>query len=275
MEQQIKLYGLTDLTLGIYASHLTQTYSLIQATGAEALHITEQAAAFGKSLELLNSIVKRSTAYVSTKKLNEADKTRDHALGVIINIIVAHKTSVIATKQQAALALDAIIAPYKGIANHEKGAETREVAGLISVLSTEVANAHLTTLHLTEELEALILANTEFEVLMSVKLTEEVERTPQTDIDTAELRKQLDAQYAEIVKVVNAYAIVQPTDDINSFITQMNALITLTKRSAASVGKDSKEPDPTNPDTPATPDTPAEPETPDTPTEPATPEAEA
>ena len=245
MANQIALFGQTGLPVGIYASFHDQTNDLIQATGAEALHIKAQAEAYAQSLELLNGIVKRSTAYVSTKKLNDADKERDHALGVVINIIIAHKTSVIASKQQAALALDAMIAPYKGISNHEKGAQTREVAGLIGVLSTEEATAYLTTLHLTEELEALVLKNAQFEVLMSGKLVEEVERTPQTDIETTELRKQLDAQYAEIVQTVNAYAIVQPTDEINSFIAQMNALITLTKRSAASVGKGGKEEEPT------------------------------
>ena len=119
------------------------------------------------------------------------------------------------------------------------------MAGLISVLNTEEATAYLTTLNLTEELEALVLKNAQFEVLMSGKLMEEVARTPQTDIETTELRKQLDAQYAEIVQTVNAYAIVQPTDEINGFIAQMNALITLTKRSAASVGKGGKEEEPT------------------------------
>ncbi|MBQ5693840.1 MAG: hypothetical protein IIV71_01065, partial [Bacteroidaceae bacterium] len=53
------------------------------------------------------------------------------------------------------------------------------------------------------------------------------------------------------VQTVNAYAIVQPTDEINGFIAQMNALITLTKRSAASVGKGCKEEEPT-PETPET-----------------------
>ena len=250
MAIQINPYGLTGLPLGIYTSHLTQTYSLIQATGAEALHITDKAAEFGASLDSLNSIVKRATAYVSTQKLSDADRVRDNALGVLMQIINAHRTSVIANKKAAALALDAIVAPYKGIRDHEKGAETREVAGLISVLNTEEATAYLTTLNLTEELEALVLKNAQFEVLMSGKLEEEVERTPQTDIETTELRKQIDAQYADIVQTVNAYAIVQPTDEINGFIAQMNALITLTKRSAASVGKGGKEEEPTDPTEP-------------------------
>ncbi len=249
---QIQNYGLTSLPLGLYASFHEQTYSLIQATGAEALHITDKAAEYDASLALLNSIVKRATAYVSTKKLNDADAVRDNAMGLIFNIITAHLTNTIVNKRQAAEALDAMVAPYRKIRHHEKGTETREVAGLINVLSTEEATAYLTTLHLTEELEALVLKNAQFEVLMSGKLAEEVERTPQTDIETDELRKQIDAQYAAIVQTVNAYAIVQPTDDINNFITQMNALITLTKRSAASVGKDGKEEEkPAEPEAPA------------------------
>ena len=124
------------------------------------------------------------------------------------------------------------------------------MAGLIAVLNTDEAQAHVTTLHLTEELEALIVKNTEFEIIMSGKVVEEANRTTQTEIETEELRKQIDAQYAEIVQTVNAYAIVQPSETLTNFITQMNALITLTKRSAASVSKDKKEKD--EPEKPAT-----------------------
>lgn len=60
----------------------------------------------------------------------------------------------------------------------------------------------------------------------------------------------------EIVQTVNAYAIVQPSEDINNFINQVNALLTFTKRSMASMGKDSNQEDPTEPDTPDTQETP-------------------
>lgn len=250
MAQQIDQLGMTNLPLAIYCNHHVQTNSMIGAFGTEELHIVNQATAYSASVELLNSIVNRSTAYVSTSQLESADKLRDKALGVLMQVINAHKSSVIAAKEKAALALSAMIAPYKGIGDHERGAETREVAGLIAVLSTDEAQAHVTTLHLTEELEALIVKNAEFEIIMSGKVVEEANRTPQTEIKTEELRKQIDAQYAEIVQTVNAYAIVQPTETLTNFITQMNALITLTKRSAASVSKDTKEKD--EPEKPAT-----------------------
>jgi hypothetical protein len=124
--------------------------------------------------------------------------------------------------------------------------------------------ARLATLALTEEVEALTLKNAQFDVAFNQKMQEEVERMPQTSIDTEELRKQIDAKYSEIVQTVNAYAIVQPSEDINNFINQVNALLTLTKRSMASMGKDSNQEDPTKPETPDTPETPEGGTTPET-----------
>ncbi|MBQ2363019.1 MAG: hypothetical protein II287_05365 [Bacteroidaceae bacterium] len=124
--------------------------------------------------------------------------------------------------------------------------------------------ARLATLALTEEVEALTLKNAQFDVAFNQKMQEEVERMPQTSINTDELRKQIDAKYSEIVQTVNAYSIVQPSEDINNFINQVNALLTLTKRSMASMGKDSNQEDPTEPETPDTPETPESGTTPET-----------
>ena len=101
-------------------------------------------------------------------------------------------------------------------------------------MKSDKATHHITLLGLTEELEALEEKNAAFAAIDDEKLQEEVERLPQKDIDTEELRKQVDEKYAEIVQTVNAYAIVQPTDAIESFINQMNALISLTKPGSSS-----------------------------------------
>ena len=98
----------------------------------------------------------------------------------------------------------------------------------------EEAMAHIATLNLTEEVTLLAEKNATFAAVYDEKLQEEVERLPQKDIDTEELRKQVDEKYAEIVQTVNAYAIVQPTEAIETFIAQMNALISLTKPDSGS-----------------------------------------
>lgn len=234
MATQINVMGFSYLNVGLHNDFHYQAYGKMKATGAQALHIENLLPAYGELVELESSIVRRQTTYVSTVQLNDADKVRDNAMGVILNIITAHKTNTIEAKRSAALALDAMVAPYRGISNHEKRTQTREVAGLLAVLNKEEAMAHIATLNLTEEVALLAEKNATFAAVYDEKLQEEVERLPQKDIDTEELRKQIDEKYAEIVQTVNAYAIVQPTEAIEAFIAQMNGLISLTKPGSSS-----------------------------------------
>ena len=261
MATQINVMGFSYLNVGLHNDFHYQAYGKMKATGAQALHIENLLPAYGELVELESSIVRRQTTYVSTVQLNDADKVRDNAMGVILNIITAHKTNTIEAKRSAALALDAMVAPYRGISNHEKRTQTREVAGLLAVLNKEEAMAHIATLNLTEEVTLLADKNATFAAVYDEKLQEEVERLPQKDIETEELRKQIDEKYAEIVQTVNAYAIVQPTEAIEAFIAQMNALISLTKPGSSSgsssggstSGSTDTEPEPT-PDPEPTPE---------------------
>ena len=234
MATQINEMGFSNLNLGLHNDFHCKAYSKMKAAGAQALHIENQLPTYGELVELESTIIRRQTAYVSTKQLNDMDKERDNAMGVILNIITAHKTNMIEEKSKAAHALDAKVAPYRNIRYHEKRTETREVAGLLAVLNKEEAKAHIATLNLTEEVALLAEKNAAFEAVFNKKLQEEVERLPQKDINTEELRKQVDEKYAEIVQTVNAYAIVQPTEAIEAFIAQINALISLTKRASGS-----------------------------------------
>ena len=234
MATQINVMGFSNLNLGLHNDFHCKAYSKMKAAGAQALHIENQLPTYGELVELESTIIRRQTAYVSTKQLNDMDKERDNAMGVILNIITAHKTNMIEEKSKAAHALDAKVSPYRNIRYHEKRTETREVAGLLAVLNKEESMAHIATLNLTEEVALLAEKNAAFAAIDDAKLQEEVERLPQKDIDTEELRKQVDAKYAEIVQTVNAYAIVQPTEAIEAFIAQMNALISLTKPASSS-----------------------------------------
>ena len=100
---------------------------------------------------------------------------------------------------------------------------------MLDVLDSEPARTHLATLSLTDDVEMLRQANAQFDAALNGKLQEEVERTAQNALDTHELRTSLDQAYAAIVKVVNAYAVVQSTPQIEDFIIQVNATISLTK----------------------------------------------
>ena len=76
-----------------------------------------------------------------------------------------------------------------------------------------------------DEVEQLRLANENFKKAQKAKFAENKERSPLSDTDSDALKDAADAIYREIAQTVNAYAIVQPTDEINDFIADMNGMI--------------------------------------------------
>jgi hypothetical protein len=244
--KQVNPIALSELNLALHNDFMNQVLSLANAHGAETLHIEAFAAEFDRLVSLENSIVNRDTTYVSTKSIQDLDHIRDTTLRILLGIIDYQSRSTITKKADAANVLLAWAAPYQNVERSDYRSETREINGLITKFSTEAAAAHLATLHLTEELEQLIIKNTEFDIAIQGKQVEATDRLDQTDIDTAELRKQLDTVYNDIVKTVNAFAIVQPTDELISFINNLNGVIMLTKQAAASVGKKQKKTDKTD-----------------------------
>lgn len=270
MFTQINPIALSGMTLAVHNSYNGEAYELIAVATPEALHIEALAVEYKRLLDLESSIIKRATAYVSTSSMKMQDQKRDNILGVIMQIINAHLTSIIEEKKNAAMWLDAKVAPYRNIRNHDYRTQTREINGLIAVLTTDEAMAHVNTLGISQELEVLAQTNALMDQALDEKLMEEVNRTPQTDINTNELRSQIDDVYGQIVQTVNAYAVVQTTPEIETFITQMNALITLTKRTMASLGKTSEEEEPETDNTTGTTDTADSPNSTETDTESAT-----
>lgn len=270
MVRQADTIAFTHATHAIHCDVHNQILGLILATGAESLHVEKLLPEYQQLVETENSLVRRATAYVSTTSLQEMDENRDNAVGVIINVVNAFTTSTIESKRKAAQALDAMLAPYKGITHHTYRSETREVNGMVSVLQSDAASAHITTLGLDAEVEELVLKNAQFDVVMKQKQSEEAARTPQRELSTDEVRAAVDSKYMEIIQVVNAYAVIQPTEEIEQFIIELNAILRLVEQDIARSGAKKKEDKPTDPTQPTDP---TEPTTPDEPTPEPTPEA--
>lgn len=237
MANQINTLPLSQLTLGAHSDFHTRVNNLIAAATAEALHIDTQAAAYATAVQTEASLVKRETAFVATASMKEADKVRDALLSTINAVVNAYQYTTIAAKKSAQQTLAAVIAPYKGIREHEYARETAEVTGLVTELTLEANAAHTATLGLTEEVQALYQANIAFDAEMQKKMAEAAARLPKSDISTAEARKQCDKLYAEIVQLVNAWALVQPSEALTQFVTDVNGVVEVFRSIAANTGK--------------------------------------
>lgn len=232
MANQIKSFGMARMTIGSCADFHTQVSKFITTATPAALHIETQASAYTAAVETLSSIVNRQRAFIATASLSEADDVRDSAVGVISNVVNAYSTSPVADKQAAAKLLKPQLSAYKGIRNHEYSKQTAEVRGMLGVLEQEDNAETVATLGLTEEVEALRTANGTFEAAFLGKASEASARMAQSDIKSGDAVDSANTLYQNIVQTVNAYAIVQPTEAINTFIDNVNGLVSVFSRIA-------------------------------------------
>ena len=259
MAAQIPTLPLSTLTLGAHCNFHTQVVSLGEAMDPEALHITEIFASYRDAVRNESRIVNRQTAFVATDIMKQADKVRDDMLAVFNAVLNGHQYTHIEAKKAAYNALKAVFAPYRGIRSHEFSRQTAELDGLLTELQKPENAAHVTTLALTQEVEELTVANATFSIEMQKKTMEMAERVPEKDVDTEAARAECDRLYTEMVAIVNAYALIQPSEAINNFVTQLTGIVETFRLIAANTGKSQKKEDAgTTPETPAEPTAPTE-----------------
>ena len=92
-------------------------------------------------------------------------------------------------------------------------------------------------LGLTEEVEAVREANAAFDTEFLKKTEEMSSRMTQSDVKSEDAVNEANALYQDIVQTVNAYAIVQPSDEINTFIASVNGLVGTYSSIAGSASK--------------------------------------
>ena len=236
---QIATFNKSHLTNGSHLEFHNGINTALTIGTPEALHVEALADQYATLLDTEKTLVNRATAFVATTAMKEANMRRDRAVGVLLNTVKANLSSGIAKKRDAAIALNALWAPYHGITDHEYTKEGSEIDGMIAAASTPDAGKHIATLGLADDLEELDSANAAFKSAFGTKTTETTTRAPQTSTSTTDIRRQVDACFDQMVQTVNAYAIVQPTKEITAFIGTANALIQQYKVIAANQGKTS------------------------------------
>lgn len=225
MATQIRSFGMSQMTIGSCSDFHSKVLSFITTATPAALYVENQVASYTTAVNTLSSVVNRQRAFIATEAMKGTDRKRDNATGVISNVVNAYLTTPVVEKNAAAHLLSPQLSPYKGIRNHEYSKQTAEVKGMLTMLALPDNKAAITTLGLTGEVEILQTSNIAFEEAFLSKATEMSSRMAQSDVKSADAIAQANELYIEIIQIVNAYAIVQPSDEITTFIANINGLV--------------------------------------------------
>ena len=251
MVAQIRTFGMSSMTVGSCSDFHNKVLHFIEVATPAALHIEEMLPAYKASAATLASVVNRQQAYVATETLIALDKDRDNGVGTINSVINAYKTSLVEQKRKWARFLAPQLAAYKGISRHEYTKQTAEVNGMLGVLDKPGNSEAVEGLGIDDDREALRAAQAAFDKAYLEKTAEESEKGEVSDLESKELMADANKKYEEIIRVVNAYAIVQTSDEIEAFVKSVDGLVrTYAKVAGSETSTDAPEPEPEIPETP-------------------------
>ncbi len=225
MATQIRTCPLSKLTIGSASDFHTNVYKAITTATPAVLHVEALEPGYKRVVDDLASVVNRKQSYISTKTLAGIDDKRDNGVGYVFNVLNANTTCLIPEKVDAANRLLPQISSYRRIKDHEYSKQSAELRGMLGVLEAEENAADVATLGIGPDIEALREVAEKFEEAFKAKTLEAAEHADQSDLDSKELAREAQTAYEGIVQMVNAYAIVQPTDELLSFINEVNGLV--------------------------------------------------
>lgn len=232
---QIKSISLTRLLVASHNEFHLSAYKLMNAATAKVLHIETELPLYKAAIDLEMQIINYNQYLSNTQLLRELDAERSSLLSRLYTQIDMAARSPIDAEKTAGAALKIIISPYRGIANNEYTKETAQIRGLLRDLATQEALEYLGALSANTVVSMLRQANNSFAAAMEERITVEAAR-PQRQINISRYQHQkvVNRLYREIIYIINSFAIAIPTDEIDTFIDLMNALIDQYKRVIAS-----------------------------------------
>ncbi len=195
-------------------------------TGVPALGLTaEFVSAMQADVEALAEVVSESRIAQETEESEVQDKRRDMTATYVTQLITNASKSPIAAESEAGNALYKVIKPYVGLAKLPGAQETVMIEGLLADLRKEENATHIAALRLETYLTELEAANNAYRAITSQRLQARAANRKESG---ATIRARLGEKYEDLALLAQSYNIVQPTAETETYVNNLNQLITET-----------------------------------------------
>lgn len=231
---KIQAMGLEKLNNAEFANFMSRFSDLVNTTGTKE-EAPETSAlgfevadflVFEEDRSTLTDIVSRSRISLQTEDMGSLDKERDSWVLFLFSVLRTEKGSPIATRRQAANTLYKLLYPYAQCYRLPNQQETAQIDGLLLDMKKE-ENASLVELLGLEE----VITGLEETNGMYAELTQQ--RTHDQAASQLEeskvVRNRMGEYYDYMVNVTFANSICYPSEIIDAFIKDLNALIDETR----------------------------------------------
>ncbi|MCK3685839.1 DUF6261 family protein [Maribellus sp. YY47] len=200
-----------------YSFH-NETNDLVLRFTAEALGIQRfypaYEAAFAAEGEVLDLLQKS----LLTGPIADADTQRDLLFSGLKDTVKGAEKHFNPAVAEAARRTSVLLDSFGDISNKGYNEETAALKSLVSDLENQHA-ADVATLDIADWVSELKARNTAFEALLDERYTEEATKNP---LKMKDARKQLDATYDDITRLIDALALVNGPETYEGFIKELN-----------------------------------------------------
>jgi len=235
MATQIDILGITKLTLGAHLHYHKLVSNKIESYEATSLHLVALAPLYAAAVAAEKAVMNRPTSFAATSQMVTVNNERNKTVSQAFNLVSTFLKSVLATEVASAQRLHAIMAPHKGIQDHEYYRKTTEIDRLHSTLKS-ASPTDISTLALGTTIEQMGIKNEAFKELMRERSRDVAVRMPIIITDSRKLRHTTDEIYQKIATTINSFAIAMPSPELESFTKSINALIVQFKHVIANQG---------------------------------------
>lgn len=231
---KIQSMGLDKLNNAEYSNFMSRFSSLVNKAGTKE-EVPETSAlgfevadflVFEEDRSTLTDIVSKSRISLQTEDMGSLDKERDSWVVFLFSVLRTEKESPIAIRRQAANTLYKLLYPYAQCYRLPNQQETAQIDGLLLDMKKEENASLVKLLGLDEVLTGLEETNG-----MYAELTQQ--RTHDQAVSQLEeskvVRNRMGEYYDYMVSVTFANSICYPSEIIDTFIKDLNALIDETR----------------------------------------------
>ena len=219
---QIESLALSRLLDAPFTGYHMSVFSIIQIFDMSELRIQQLIPVYEQEIQTLDLAMGKSYRKENTQLITKTDALRDRLTNRFFNEAKFLKNSPVESEKEDGTILWNAISQYEGITRYEMNKETVLLKAMFRDLDkTEVLEV-VVRYNLQDMVNQIKQYNSEVEALLADRVAKQSEITK---VETLEQRKVVTNVYNDIVKTVNAVAILEPTAAVIDFIQRVNALI--------------------------------------------------
>lgn len=167
-------------------------------------------------------VVDESRVSAETEQMTLHDTNRDNLAIYILTRVSRAGSLPLEAEREAGKALYKVVKPYNGIARLPMAQETAKIRGLLMDLRKAENQPYVATLGLEAYMAELEKENETYDQLAQRRTRSRVAAKKESG---AEIRKRVDAYYADLTLLAQSYSVAKPSAKATTFITSLSQLI--------------------------------------------------